>query len=109
MFDCRSLNKLLPGQVVTWACTLPPLPQVTEEVDYRCFIVTVLGHKLASVPAASHYLTAWSAAKLIRHHNRSQLQVICHRRDSNPIMCALKTLNHALQQTDVPELCVRRC
>lgn len=62
-----------------------------------------------SVPAASCYLTAWSAAKLIPHHNRSQLQVICHRRDSNPIMCTQKTLNHAQAHTDVHEVCMHRC
>lgn len=62
-----------------------------------------------SFPAASCYLTAWSAAKLIPHHNRSQLQVICHRRDSNPIMCTQKTLNHVQAHTDVHEACMHRC
>lgn len=104
-------SKFSPGEVITEPLT-PLFPQVTEEVDYLSFITAVLWHKLRSplaAPAASCYLTAWSAAKLIPHHNRSQLQVICHRRDSNPIMCTRKTLNHAQAHTDVPELCMRRC
>lgn len=62
----------------------PPLSQVTGEVDY-----------VALSPwcwALLRHVTAQRGAhKVNPRNNRSQLQVICHRRDNNPIMSAYQT------------------
>ena len=67
---------------------------------------------LALTPLSSHrglLPLSMERRKVNPHHNRSQLQVICHRRDSNPIMCTQKTLNHAQAHTGVHEVGMHRC
>lgn len=96
-----SLQVMLSMSPPTLLCLRSQKQWIIFILSSHCSTISSALPLLWCVPAASCCFTAWSATKLIPHHNRSQLQVICHCRDSNPIMCPQKTLKYAQAHTDI--------